>query len=237
MDLPALTYSDAIISHCIPIQFSGRNKPIVSFLDNPYLVFLQREFEQRDLSAFHELGGNCTAAHAREFLVDEADVLNDLDDPDPVRAHLGLDRNDVMAAVFVEPDIEFVDLDLSNALDRRPQVVLQAVSRKAEERVDQPVVAHDRQQRLLVAHRMEPNQFRGRIGNVGNDKAVTRENIGLPEELEPVAPLAGAENDPLPPVRLRREDAVGQLVAVTERIGHVANILDPWEAERGGAVN
>ena len=61
-----------------------------------------------------------------------------------------LDRDHIMAAVFVESDVEFVDFDLPHTLDSCPKMVLKTIGREAEECVDQAVVPDDCQQGLFV---------------------------------------------------------------------------------------
>ena len=84
-----------------------------------------------------------------EFLCrnNEANVLARLDDADLILPTLRLHGDHIVATALIEPDIEFVDLDLPNPFDGRAKMVLKAVGRKAEKGVDQPVVAHDGQKR------------------------------------------------------------------------------------------
>lgn len=127
------------------------------FFNNPDLVILQSEFEQSDFPVFHELRCDCPTAHTAKLLLYVADVLNNLYNTYPVLSHLGLNGDNVMTAALVEPDIEFIDLDLPDTVNGRPEMVLEAIGREAKERVDQTVVTDDCQQSLLVIERVLPD--------------------------------------------------------------------------------
>ena len=180
----------------------------MALLHDPHLVVLQGQFEQRDNVVLHELGGDGPAAHAGEALFGEPDVLCGLNDADAVPPALRLDGNDMVAAVPVEPDIEFVDLDLPHALDGRAKMVLQAVGGQPEKGVDQAVVANDGEERLFVVERIGPDQFRRRVGNIGNGKVAARHDMSLVYELESIAAPPGPFDDPLAAARLSPQDFV-----------------------------
>lgn len=148
----------------------------MTLFDDLYLVVLQLPFEQRNFAVLHKLGGDGPAAYAGELLFGETDVLGGLHNAYLVRTSLSLNRDDVVAAVLVQPDVEFVDLDLSHALDRRAEVVLKAVRRDTQEGVDQTVVTDDRLQGLFVVQRMGPDEFRGRVRNVYGNQILPRSN-------------------------------------------------------------
>ena len=82
-----------------------------------------------------------------------------------------------MAAVPVEADIEFVDLDLPHALDGRPKMVLQAVGGQPEKGVDQAVVADDGQKRLFIVQRVGMELFRRQIEYLCNSDVIARYNM------------------------------------------------------------
>ena len=63
---------------------------------------------------------------------------------------LRLNWNHVLNTLTVEGNIDFVDLDLTNALNGGAHVVLKGVSRYSEEHIDQTVVSDLCQQCLLV---------------------------------------------------------------------------------------
>ena len=101
------------------IELLCGDKSVVSFFDNFDLIVLQGKLEKRDYLIIHELRGDRTAFHAWEFIFDEADVLGNLNDPNLIFSTLSLNRNDVVAPPFVEPDIKLVNLDLTNAFHGR----------------------------------------------------------------------------------------------------------------------
>ncbi len=148
----------------------------MTFFHDLDLAGLQRQLEQRDDIVVQELGGDGPATHAGELLLGEADILGRLHDPDLVLFALRLDGDHVMAAELVDADVEFVDLDLSQVLDRRPQMVLQAVGRKAEKRVDQAIVTDHREQGLLVIEFVRPDQLRRCVRYVDDDEIFPRQD-------------------------------------------------------------
>ncbi|MDA0367953.1 MAG: hypothetical protein O2995_06115 [Proteobacteria bacterium] len=84
----------------------------MAFLDNFYLIVLESQFEKGNYVVCHELYGDSTAPHARKFLLDESNILGRLNYSDLIFTALSLDRNNVMAAVLIEPNIKLIDLDL-----------------------------------------------------------------------------------------------------------------------------
>ena len=93
---------------------------------------------------------NCPTTHAGKSLFNETDVLSSLYDPYVVLTAFCLDGNHVVATSVVEPDVEFVDLDLPRSVDSGAKMVLKAIGREAEKRVDQAIIPDNRQQRLLI---------------------------------------------------------------------------------------
>ena len=67
---------------------------------------------------------------------------------------LRLNWNHVLDTLPIERNVDFVDLDLTNSLNRSAHVALKWVSRYSEENIDQAVVANLRQQSLLVVERV-----------------------------------------------------------------------------------
>ena len=116
----------------------------MSLLNNSHFVILQGQLEKGNRLILHKLGTNRAAAHSGIFLSDKRDVLACLHDADLILASLGLDRDCKMATIPVDPKVQFVDLDLSNTLHGRPQVILQTVGRQSKESVDKAVVANNR---------------------------------------------------------------------------------------------
>jgi len=155
----------SVFSYSRGIEVRRRHKSVVPFLDYLNLIILKCQFENCNNMVIHELGGDGTAAQPRELLLDEADILSGLDNADLILAALGLNRDHIVASALVDPDVEFVDLDLADPLDRRPKMVLQAVGRQPEEGVDQAVIPDDGEKRLFVVQGISPDDFGGRVGD------------------------------------------------------------------------
>ena len=94
-------------------------------LDHFELVILNLQFKQRDLVTGDELSRDGAASEVRVLLRAPRRVLSRLHGGNLVLSTLGLDRDDVVATVLVQPDVQLIDLDLANALDAGSQVVLQ----------------------------------------------------------------------------------------------------------------
>ena len=67
-----------------------------------------------------------------------------------------LHRNYAVTAVLIESDVKLVDVDLAYVLDSDAAVILQAISRQAQECVDEPVISND-SWRLLIGERISAN--------------------------------------------------------------------------------
>jgi hypothetical protein len=113
-------------------------------------LVVQHQFKQRDYAVFGELRRDCPALHAWKLLFGVPNILRSLDHAYLVLPTFGLHGNDVMTTALVDADVEFIDFDLSYALYRRAQMVLQTVCGQSEECVYQPVISDNRQQRLFV---------------------------------------------------------------------------------------
>jgi len=108
------------------------------------------EVEQRDQLLPHELGGNGPAHKRREFSPAQRKVLLDLNDAERIISTLCLNREYVVGARAVYPEVDLIGLDLAKSSDRRPKVILQGVAGHAGEDVYEAVVAEFRQECLLV---------------------------------------------------------------------------------------
>ncbi len=139
-----------VVSNRSGVELIRRYKFIVPFLDNFYFVSPYRQLKQCYNTFFHELRGNSSASHSRKSLFNEADVLRRLDNSDLIFTTLRLYRNDIMTSPFIQSDVEFIDLDLTDVLDCGSEMILKAVGREPQERVDQAVVTNYREQRLFV---------------------------------------------------------------------------------------
>ena len=87
-------------------------------LDDAQLVAFQRQLEHRDPPVLHELRSHWPADQAGEFLCAAGDVLFSLRWTMVIITALGLYRHNILPTVFVDADIDFVDLDLPHVLDR-----------------------------------------------------------------------------------------------------------------------
>jgi hypothetical protein len=76
---------------------------------------LQGQLEQGDYLVIHELSRDCTTSHSRELIFNKANVLGDLNNANLILPALCLNWNDVMATTFIKPDIQLVDLNLTDA--------------------------------------------------------------------------------------------------------------------------
>lgn len=121
-----------------------------------------------------------------------------------------------MTSVFVEADIQLVDLNLANASNGCPEVILQAIGRETEESIDEPVVTHDRQKRLFVVQRVSPDQFRRGVRHGDADQVFARLDACRPYELESIAGAPSPLDDPFQSFRLGPDDGVRQSDPITE---------------------
>ncbi len=180
-----------------------------------------------------KLRGNRAATHAGKLLLGKTDVLNGLDDPNLVSCALGLDWNHVMAAKCINTDVEFVNLNLTNILNRCPKMALQAICRQTKKYVNDATVADFRQQSLFIVQLVYANHLRSRIRYIDNGHVFPRRNPTLRgNQLEPVSTLSRPFDDPLTAFGLRIENAARQGVSVSKIIGNVAKISDASDPER-----
>ena len=114
------------------------------FINNPDFVILQSQFKKGNDLIGHKLCGHRTALNAGELFVNETDILSSLNNPNLVFTTLGLYWDNIVTAPLVQSDIQFVYLDLSDALDSSSKMVLQAIGCEAEKCVYEPVVSNNR---------------------------------------------------------------------------------------------
>ena len=85
-------------------------------VDNLYVVALQCQFEQCHHPVIHELSGYGTTAEAGKLLCYKPNVLCGLHYADLIPTSFRLDRYDMVAALLIEANIQFIDLDLAYSL-------------------------------------------------------------------------------------------------------------------------
>jgi len=85
----------------------------VSLLHALHLPVVERQLEKGNDSLVHKLRSDRAAAHVWELLGAESNILACLHSADLVFSVFGLNGNDIVAAILVEPDIEIIDLDLT----------------------------------------------------------------------------------------------------------------------------
>ena len=146
------------------------------FFDNANFVIFHGEFEKGDLVARYELRRYRAATQSRVFFSAAAYVLRRLHDRYLIVSALGLNRNHEVTTVLVHPYIKLVYFNLTYAFDRSPEVVLQRISREAQEDIDEAVITDLGQQGLFIVEGVGGNNFGGAIrnsyarkGNVMND--------------------------------------------------------------------
>jgi len=87
-------------------------------------VLARFEFEKRNDSFGHELGGNGSANQQRKLRCTYGEVLLDLYDAEFVFAAFGLDGEDVMRALFVHANVKFIGFNLAHVRDGGAKVAL-----------------------------------------------------------------------------------------------------------------
>ena len=92
------------------MAFGVYKHPLISF----------RKLEEGNGSSCHELCANSTADQLREVLFAMCKVLLDLNDAYSVLPALGLHGKDVVRAVTVQADVNFVGFDLPKLLHATP---------------------------------------------------------------------------------------------------------------------
>src|SRR5262249_6147738 len=113
-----------------------------------------------------ELRGDRSADQSGKLLATARDILLRLLPPVLILAPLSLNRDYVLAAMTIKPNIQLINLYLADILYRRAQVILKRGRGNPQENIHQPVVPHLCKQRLFVAERMRLNNLRCRIGNL-----------------------------------------------------------------------
>lgn len=206
-------------------EVAGGHKTVVSFIDNADFAIPQRQLEKCDDPVRQKLRRHGPAAHPRKPVFDETDVLRGLDDADLILSALGLHRDHEMAAEPVEPDVEFVNLDLADVSDSCAKMVLQAVGRETKEGVDQPVVADDGQKRLFIVQCIGADDLWRGVGDIDGDHVGTRQDAVRLDQAEPVACTSGPFDDPLEAIWLCGEDFGGKRRAVSERVWDITDVL------------
>lgn len=193
----------------------------MTLFGNLDLPILQRQFKQRDDLILHELGGNGTATQSGKFFFDEANVLCGLNDADLVLAAFGLDGDDVLTPMSIEPDIQLIDLNLADALNSRAQVVLQTICCQTKECIDEPIVPNDCQKRLLVVQCVGSDNFGCSIRNIDPYKIISRDDTIDLNKGEPVSRASGKLDYPFHTFRLCGDDALWQSSSESERVNHI----------------
>jgi hypothetical protein len=122
-----------VLANRIAVKLVGRNQLIMALLNYLHGLVVQHQFKQRDYAVFGELRRDCPALHAWKLLFGVPNILRSLDHAYLVLPTFGLHGNDVMTTALVDADVEFIDFDLSYALYRRAQMVLQTVCGQSEE--------------------------------------------------------------------------------------------------------
>ena len=123
------------------------------------------KLEQRDYSVSYELCSEGSANESGEFVRANGKILFNLDHVQLIAAAFGLHWENVMCTLFVESDIEFIDLHLPHPWDGGSQMVLQRVTGHTGKDINQAIVAETRQQSLLVAKRVFRDDAWCRIRN------------------------------------------------------------------------
>jgi hypothetical protein len=97
---------------------------VVPLAHDRNFVAIEGRFEQSDRVVRKKLSRNSPRDAIPVFLfgLAEGDVLNRLDRTEDVGAALRLHRHDVLRSPAIDPDIEFVDLDLTVVRNLRAQV-------------------------------------------------------------------------------------------------------------------
>ena len=152
----AVSVSVSIAPYGSWIDLVAGDKLIVALFDNPHLLALNCELEKGNGAARHELRGDRSTSQAGKSFFHPANILGRLHDSDLILTTLRLNGNHVVTAMPVETDVQFVNLDLTDPLDRRAQVILQAIGGQPQKRIDEAIVADDGQQRLFVVQPSVP---------------------------------------------------------------------------------
>lgn len=108
----------------------------MAFLNNLNIVLLKDQFEQCNGSRVEKLSGNRPASHSGKSLFDEANILCRLYNSDLVFSTFGLNWNHEVAPSPIDADIKLIDFNLPNAVNGRPEVILQTVGRKTKKGID-----------------------------------------------------------------------------------------------------
>ncbi len=92
------------------------------FLRNSHFPTIEGKLEKRDQVITHELRRDIATNQGRKLLRATLTVLLGLNDRELVLPSLGLNGNHVLAAVAVDPNVNFIDFDLTDASDRGAQM-------------------------------------------------------------------------------------------------------------------
>ena len=95
------------------------------FINDFHFAIDQHEFEHRNAVIGHELCRYRTTNQIGKLLGAASDVLLRLHNTVTIISALCLNRDDELAPMFIDADIDFVDFDLADSGDGRTQVVLQ----------------------------------------------------------------------------------------------------------------
>ena len=99
----------------------------MSLINHLDFITSQRQFKKGNNPVQHELSSNCAAAEPRKFLLYKSDILGSLNDANLVFSTFSLNRNNVVAASFIEADVQLVYFNLTNVFNGCAQVILQTV--------------------------------------------------------------------------------------------------------------
>ena len=121
----------------------------LSMHDN--LIVLNAEFKHRDIGWTDELRGNRSANQCSESFLANGNILFGLYNADLIPATLCLNWKDVMRAMLVNTNVDFIDLNLTDANRSRSQVVLERIAGDARKHIEQAIVSNLREQCLFIA--------------------------------------------------------------------------------------
>ena len=88
----------------------------------------EHQFEHRDSFVRHELRRYGATNQLGKLLCAAGNVLLSLHNTVTVISAFRLNRDDKLAAMFIDTHVDFVDFDLADSSDRRAQMVLQRKS-------------------------------------------------------------------------------------------------------------
>ena len=130
-------------------------------------------FEHSNLCWRDELHGNRAAYQLRELCRTASDILTGLHDSMLVTTTLRLNRNDILASVLVNTDIDFIDLNLPDVLYCRTKVVLERECGNTEKYVNKAVVPYLCEKCLFVTKRIVPDYLRCCVRDLDGDQILS----------------------------------------------------------------